>query len=97
MVGIAGFEPAAFPSQAGRATKLRYIPIWSEKRVSNPLGSKTSDLQSDPAPYGTTLRNKRIIVVYSQRTYFLRGTSFDLLPAYTYKRTSYLDYYPLRN
>ena len=25
-IGIAGFEPAAFRSQSGRATRLRYIP-----------------------------------------------------------------------
>ena len=29
MVGVAGFEPAAFPSQAGRSTKLSYTPIIS--------------------------------------------------------------------
>ena len=27
MVGVAGLEPAAFPSQAGRSTKLSYTPI----------------------------------------------------------------------
>ena len=26
MVGVAGFEPAAFRSQSGRATKLRHTP-----------------------------------------------------------------------
>ncbi|EGJ77398.1 hypothetical protein STTU_4609 [Streptomyces sp. Tu6071] len=27
MVGVAGFEPTAFRSQSGRATKLRHTPL----------------------------------------------------------------------
>lgn len=27
MVGVAGFEPTAFRSQSGRATKLRHTPF----------------------------------------------------------------------
>ena len=34
MVGIAGFEPAAFPSQAGRSTKLSYTPIVISSMIS---------------------------------------------------------------
>ena len=34
MVGIAGFEPAAFPSQAGRSTKLSYTPINISSMIS---------------------------------------------------------------
>ena len=29
-VGVAGFEPAAFRSQSGRATKLRHTP-WTDR------------------------------------------------------------------
>ena len=28
VVGVAGFEPTAFRSQSGRATKLRHTPCW---------------------------------------------------------------------
>ena len=28
LVGVAGFEPTTFRSQSGRATKLRYTPIF---------------------------------------------------------------------
>ena len=34
MVGVAGFEPAAFPSQAGRSTKLSYTPIIISSMIS---------------------------------------------------------------
>ncbi len=36
MVGMTGFEPATLRSQSGCATKLRYIPIESGRRESNP-------------------------------------------------------------
>ncbi len=31
-VGVAGFEPAAFRSQSGRATKLRHTPLPGRPR-----------------------------------------------------------------
>ncbi|CAK7284577.1 hypothetical protein SGPA1_30450 [Streptomyces misionensis JCM 4497] len=33
MVGVAGFEPTAFRSQSGRATKLRHTPSGARRRV----------------------------------------------------------------
>ncbi|ELS53225.1 hypothetical protein STVIR_5821 [Streptomyces viridochromogenes Tue57] len=30
VVGVAGFEPTAFRSQSGRATKLRHTPCWCD-------------------------------------------------------------------
>ncbi len=32
MVGVAGFEPTAFRSQSGRATKLRHTPHSRERK-----------------------------------------------------------------
>lgn len=40
VVGIAGFGPAAFPSQAGRATKLRHTPKLSQLTVLATLNIK---------------------------------------------------------
>ena len=42
MVGVAGFEPAAFRSQSGRATKLRYTPLVVERLSGKPCGEPAS-------------------------------------------------------
>jgi hypothetical protein len=44
VVGVAGFEPTAFRSQSGRATKLRHTPSGASRRVHarRPLGRRIS-------------------------------------------------------
>jgi hypothetical protein len=62
LVGVAGFEPTAFRSQSGRATKLRYTPSPVRRSPGTPVpGSRTRrrgvPLSTEPAA-GTRLRGR---------------------------------------